>query len=223
MLSVGFFLHQMSRIQWAINPIQSFYVSPTGVCNVDLMSHFPSFTVTERCINAEGQRGTCGLCFLPLASPDWDSSRPRSRAATAWRRFPRDPRCILEKRALARNGAHPNWHLRGHGRLARSQVPAAALGACTLGRASIIYCLLFINNPPTSSSSSSTPRTHTRVPPSLPSAAHLHFYFSYTIFYYVDISHRLWCFFTPAVRNVSFSAERHSMLKCCLSHLSLLA
>lgn len=131
--------------------------------------------------------------------------------------LPRDPWCILEKRAPIRNGAHPNWHLRGHGRLACSQVPAAVLRACTLGRASIIHCLLFINNLPPPHTC-----THT-VPPPLPCAAHpyLHFYISYTIFYYIDISHRLWCFFTLAVSNVSFSAKCTVCWSDCLSHLSL--
>lgn len=132
--------------------------------------------------------------------------------------LPRDPRCILEKRAPIRNGAHPNWHLTGHGRLACSQVPAAVLRACTLGRASIIHCLLFINNSPPFISLSLS-HTHT----SCPSAAHpyLHFYISHTIFYYIDISHRLWGLCTLAVSNVSLSAEHTVCWSDCLSHLSL--
>lgn len=86
--------------------------------------------------------------------------------------LPWDPRCILVKRAPIRNGAHPDWHLAGHGRLACSQVPAAALGACTPGRVSIIHCLQFINNTP--------------LPCGLCCISTSTFLFSPTIFYYVS-------------------------------------
>lgn len=143
--------------------------------------------------------------------------------------LPQDLRCILERRAPIRNGAHPNWHLAGHGRLACSQVPAAVLRACTLGRASIIHCLLFINNPPLRllllpPPSSPPPHPppplllHTHTPPLslLPSPAHpyLHFYISHTIFYFIDISHRLRSpFFHSASDAGCSSAERYSMSK----------
>lgn len=95
----------------------------------------------------EEQREYVDFLFSPPAHP-WLRFQPAPlRSSHCLETLPRDPRCILEKRAPVRNGAHPNWHLAGHGRLACSQVPAAALRACTLGRASIIHCLLFINNP----------------------------------------------------------------------------
>lgn len=92
--------------------------------------------------------------------------------------LPRDPPCILERRAPIRNGAHPNWHLRGRGRLACSWVPAAVLRACTPGRASIIHCLLFINNPPPPRPSPLLARTHLpRCPAALCSTHHdVHIY-----------------------------------------------
>lgn len=79
---------------------------------------------------------------LPPARP-WLRFRPLWNSPC----LPQDLPYILERRAPTRNGAHPNWHLAGHEQLARSQGPTAALRACTLGRASIIHCLLFINNP----------------------------------------------------------------------------
>lgn len=86
--------------------------------------------------------------------------------------------CILRRKAPTWNSAHPNWHLTGHGRLACSQVPTAALRAYTPGTASIIHCVLFINNPSSHLPPSPTHRhTHKHTPPSSPPAAHPYLHF----------------------------------------------
>lgn len=63
---------------------------------------------------------SCPWLRFPPTSPLWSSHSLET--------VPQDPRqCILERRAPVRNGAHPNRHFTGHGRLACSQVPAAVL------------------------------------------------------------------------------------------------
>lgn len=55
--------------------------------------------------------------------------------------------------------------------------PQQCSGGCTLGRASIIHCLLFINNLPSPADLPPSPHTHT--PFSLLSAAHIRIYISF--------------------------------------------
>lgn len=163
------------------------------------MRHFPLFNHFPECyINMEEQREYVDFVFSPislieiLASPALEQPLPGdSPLGSAV--YPGEESTHSE-RCPPKLASHRAWET--------GVFPSPCSSAQGLyPRESFHHSLSAIHkqHPPPHPS---TRLTH--IPPPLPSTAHpyLHFYISHTIFYYIDISHRLWA----SVSNVSFSA-----------------
>lgn len=169
----------------------------TGVCNQDIMSHFPFSTVLNKDIQMERRRFSTSIC-----PPDWDSSH--CGAPDPPLPPPGDPLRILEKRAPTRNGAQSGRHLVGHGRLARSQVPHSGARGAPGPWESFYHSLSAIHKQPTQ-------RTHRRLllSPLLLRAAHIsifmpppspHTHISSYCFAILELLHSEWAWRRPGCR-----------------------
>lgn len=115
----------------------------TGVCNQDIMSHFPFSTVLNKDIQMERRRFSTSICppieIPATAAYPTHPCLPRGIRCVSWRR--EHPLGTVPSQAGISWGTG-DWHA--------PKSPTAVLGGPRApGRASIIHCLLFTNNPPT--------------------------------------------------------------------------
>lgn len=170
----------------------------TGVCDSDVMSHFPAFIYFPMLHQYRGTEGIFGLCFLPLvslieipASPTVEQPLPGD-APLGPAVYPGEESTHSE-RCPPKLASHRAWET------------GAFPSPCSIAqglypRESFHHSLSAIHK--------QLWHTHMHTHKSLAPLLHIYIFIFRTIFYYIDISHRLWCFFTLAVSNGSFSAKR---------------
>lgn len=185
------------------------------------MSHFPLFI---HLLGIVGEQREC-VDFVPrlhpLHVPDWDSSQPHAVEQPLPGDAPPGPALQPGEESTHSERCPPK--LASHRAWETGAFPSPRSGAQGLHpRESFHHSLSAIHKQPPPplphTHSSQPPPSHTHLPP----CPLLHIYiFIFHTPSYIDISHRLWSFFTRAVSYVSCSAERTVCWSDCLSHLSL--